>query len=210
MWDASIREILRIIRANSSRLLRSLIVQPGAVGNTRASTKSTSAVNEAAPGQKAEKRARLIVALSRARLQLDLLHHLADTGVVRSLELLDSIDASLGKSMKRLRAAYGFHFPELCRFGGLPGLDNYGFACIVAHCPERNRLVKEEKQLTDWVGGDTELVESVINLAKSSTGQDLSADDVKALHQYGQFLLKLLKVFPTIFQYCTHRNAISY
>ncbi len=194
MWDASIREIIRIIRSNSSRLLRSLIVQPGAAGDAASTSKSTSSAQETIPGRQAEKRARLVVALSRARLQLDLLQHLADTGVVRSLELLDSMDASLGKSMKRLRAAYGLHFPELCRAGGLSGVDDYAFANIVAHSPQRDVLTRDVAQLTSWLNGDSSVADQVISLAKSSTGQDISSDDIQTLQQYGQFLLKLLKV----------------
>ena len=193
IWDSSVREILRIIRANSSRLLRSLIVQPGAVDATP--KQSTTAVQEAAPGRKLERRAQLIVALSRARLQLDLAQHLADTGVVRSLDLLDSMDKSLAKSLKHLRISYGLHFPELCRNGGLPGLDDFAFVSIVTNTPLREQLAKAKDQLVDWLNGDERMAETIVELAKTSTGQDLSPDDIRTLQRYGQFLLNLLKVF---------------
>ncbi|KAL5107625.1 Nucleolar protein 56 [Taenia crassiceps] len=176
IWDTSIRELLRVIRANSSRLLRSLIVQPGAYGST-AKMPATSA-QETVPGRKAEKRAQLVVALSRARLQLDLVQHLADTGVVRSLALLDSMDASLARSMKHLRVSYGLHFPE---------------------------LVRQKERLIEWLGGDQRLAETVIELAKTSTGQDLSSDDVLALQQYGHFFLKLLKSRTQCYEMLEHR-----
>ncbi|VDM30382.1 unnamed protein product [Hydatigera taeniaeformis] len=191
IWDASIRELLRVIRANASRLLRSLIVEPGAFLST--AKKPTTSTQETVPGRKAVKRARLVVALSRARLQLDLVHHLADTGVVRSLDLLDSMDASLARSVKHLRVSYGLHFPELCRGGGLPGMDDFVFASIVTQCPLRSQLVGHKKQLLEWLGGDHKMAETIIELAKTSTGQDLSSDDVMALQQYGQFFLKLLE-----------------
>lgn len=192
IWDASVRELLRVIRANSSRLLRSLIVQPGAFVSTAG--KPTTSAQETVPGKKAEKRAQLVVALSRARLQLDLAQHLADTGVVRSLDLLDSMDASLARSMKHLRVSYGLHFPEVCRGGGLPGVDDFALASIVTHAPLRDQLVRQKEQLVEWLGGDQNVAETVIELAKTSTGQDLSPDDVLTLQQYGEFYLKLLKV----------------
>nr|CDS25400.1 Nucleolar protein 5A [Hymenolepis microstoma] len=191
MWDSSIQEIIRVVRTNSSKLLRTLVVQPGGVKPSKAS--KATAVQETVPGKKAERRARLVVALARARLQLDLEQHLADTGVVRSLEFLDSMDSNLTKSVKHLCTSYAVHFPELCRNGVLVGVDDFAFASIVAHCPLRDDLVKEKERLLEWLGGNQELTDKIISLANSSTGQDLASDDIKVLQQYGQFLLKLLK-----------------
>ncbi|CDS39471.1 Nucleolar protein 5A [Echinococcus multilocularis] len=203
IWDASVRELLRVIRANSSRLLRSLIVQPGA--SISAAEKPTTSEQETVPARMAEKRAQLVVALSRARLQLDLIQHLADTGVVRSLDLLDSMDASLAKSMKHLRVSYGLHFPEVCRGGGLPGMDDFALASIVTCAPLRDQLVRQKEQLIGWLGGNQKLAETVIELAKTSTGQDLSPDDVKTLQQYGHFFLKLLKSRTHCYEMLEHR-----
>ncbi|KAL5967511.1 Nucleolar protein 56, partial [Taenia solium] len=203
IWDTSVRELLRVIRANSSRLLRSLIVQPGASGS--APEKPTTSAQETVPGKKAEKRAQLIVALSRARLQLDLVQHLADTGVVRSLDLLDNMDASLARSMKHLRVSYGLHFPEVCRAGGLPGMDDFALASIVTHAPLRDQLVRQKEQLIEWLGGDQKAAETVIELAKTSTGQDLSPDDVLTLQQYGHFFLKLLESRTQCYKMLEHR-----
>ena len=200
-WDSSVHEILRIIRTNSSRLLRSLIVQPGAPN--AASKASTTAAQEAAPGRKLERRTQLIVALTRARLQLDIAHYLADTGIVRSLDLLDSMDKSLAKSLRHLRISYGLHFPELCRNGGLPGLDDFVFVSIVTNIPSRDQLVKSKDQLIEWLNGDARMAETIIELAKTSTGQDLSSDDLRTLQHYGQFLLNLLKVFLCFLVTCS-------
>lgn len=191
IWDSSIRELIRIVRANSSKLLRTLVIQPGAI--TPLKNSKTSA-QETVPGKKAERRARLIVALSRARIQLDLVGHLADTGLVKTLEFLDNMDSNLAKSVKRLRTSYGVHFPELCHNGGLSGLDDFAFASIVTYAPLREDLVKDRDKLVEWLDGNHALADSIISLARSSTGQDLSCDDVKVLQQYGEFLLKLLKV----------------
>ncbi|VDD75495.1 unnamed protein product [Mesocestoides corti] len=191
IWDSSVRELLRVVRANSSRLLRSLVVQPGSAKDV--TRKCASAAEETASGRHTEKRTRLVVSLSRARLQLDLIQHLADTGVVRSLDLLDSMDASLCKSMKHLRSAYGLHFPEICCNGGLPGMDDYTLVSIVAHSPQRDHLVQAQEKLIEWTGGNQQMADTVISLAKTSTGQDLSRDDITTLQQYGQFLLRLLK-----------------
>ncbi|VDK32692.1 unnamed protein product [Taenia asiatica] len=203
IWDTSVRELLRVIRANSSRLLRSLIVQPGAFDPT--AKKPMTSAQETVPGKKAEKRAQLIVALSRARLQLDLVQHLADTGVVRSLDLLDNLDASLARSMKHLRVSYGLHFPEVCRAGGLPGIDDFAFASIVTHAPLRDQLVRQKEQLIEWLGGDQKAAETVIELAKTSTGQDLSPDDVLTMQQYGHFFLKLLESRTQCYKMLEHR-----
>lgn len=192
IWDYAVRAVLRAVRCNSVRLLRSLLVHPKVI--SKDAKKSATAVQETVPGRKAERRAQLVVALSRARVQLDISKHLADTGVIKSLSLLDSLDASLNKSVKHLRISYSLHFPELCHNGGLLGLDNFAFASIVTYSPERQDLVKNKERLLSWLNGDEELVNKVIDLAKSSTGQKIAEDDVKTLQKYGEFLLKTLKV----------------
>nr|VZI12813.1 unnamed protein product [Spirometra erinaceieuropaei] len=198
IWDAAVREIIRIIRANSSRLLRSLLVQPGTVSQNKAAAARTT-VQEIAPGKQAEHRARLIVALSRARLQLDLLQHLADTGVVRSLSLLDSMDNSLGSSVKRLKAAYALHFPELCRDQETRALDDFAFISIIANFPNRDGLLRSRndtsgsiEKLSEWTG-NRKLAENILACASTSTGQDLAEEDFTTLQTYAHFLLKLLQ-----------------
>ncbi|VDN13398.1 unnamed protein product, partial [Dibothriocephalus latus] len=199
IWDASVKEIIRIIRANSSRLLRSLMVQPGAVSQNKTAAARTS-LQEIAPGKEAEHRARLIVALSRARLQLDLLQHLADTGVVRSLGLLDSMDNSLGSSVKRLKAAYALHFPELVRDQETRSLDDFAFISIIANFPSRDGLLRARNdnpgsadKLSEWTGS-RKLAENILACASTSTGQDLAEEDLTTLQTYAHFLLKLLQV----------------
>ncbi|VDL98932.1 unnamed protein product [Schistocephalus solidus] len=198
IWDAAMREIIRIIRANSSRLLRSLMVQPGAASRNKAAAALTG-LQEIAPGKQAEHRSRLIVALSRARLQLDLLQHLADTGVVRSLGLLDSMDNSLGSSVKRLKAAYALHFPELCRDQQTRSLDDFTFISIIANFPNRDGLLRARNdipgsidKLAEWTG-NRELAENILVCASTSTGQDLAEEDLTTLQTYAHFLLKLLQ-----------------
>ncbi|KAM7543184.1 hypothetical protein Aperf_G00000002342 [Anoplocephala perfoliata] len=191
IWDSSVRELLRVVRANSTKLLRTLAIQPGAVVTSLNSSKTSA--QETVPSKKAERRARLVVALTRARIQLDLVQHLADTGVVKSLQLLDNMDSNLAKSVKHLRTSYGVHFPELCHNGGLPGLDDFAFASIVTHAPLREDLVKDRDKLVEWLDGNQALADSIISLARSSIGQDLSSDDMKVIQEYGKFLLKLLK-----------------
>ncbi|TPP59711.1 hypothetical protein FGIG_02383 [Fasciola gigantica] len=79
VWHGGIREVLRVIRHSFSKLIKSLITQPGNAFslslNNRTPLSKTSA-EEQIPGRVAESRTRLVVGLARARSQLNLSQHL--------------------------------------------------------------------------------------------------------------------------------------
>ncbi|KAA3677161.1 nucleolar protein 56 [Paragonimus westermani] len=116
IWHGAIREVLRVIRQYFPRLTKSLITQPGdafslAINGVR--RPASTHLDELSRGRVAESRTRLIIGLARARLQLNLSQHLADTSVIKALTLIDELDANLARSASRLRASYGSHFPEM-------------------------------------------------------------------------------------------------
>ncbi|KAF7255938.1 hypothetical protein EG68_06530 [Paragonimus skrjabini miyazakii] len=115
IWHGAIREVLRVIRQYFPRLTKSLITQPGdafALAINGARKPAGTHLDELSPSHVAESRTRLIVGLARARLQLNLSQHLADTSVIRALTLIDELDGNLDRSASRLRASYSAHFPE--------------------------------------------------------------------------------------------------
>ncbi|VDP91116.1 unnamed protein product [Echinostoma caproni] len=171
VWHGGFREVLRVIRQNFTRLTKSLITQPGnafslSVGQHHPLSKT--GAEELIPGRVAESRSRLVVGLARARSQLNVTQHLADTAVVRALTLIDELDADLTRSVARLRTCYATHFPEACRSSSTAGcspLSDVQLIHLIAHCPGRTELLSGE--LEDELG-QVDVLHPIRSLAQSN------------------------------------------
>ncbi|VDQ02288.1 unnamed protein product [Trichobilharzia regenti] len=187
------------ILQNFTRLTRSLITQPGAAfflsSNNEKSKPSTSA-DEIAPGKIAESRARVVVGLARARLQLGIGQHLADTGIVKVLTLIDELDTHLTQSASRLRACYSVHFPEVCRphFGKQLCLDDMKLLQLIANHPLRCNIVSNFSVGSFTCLNDDQLASLVAAAAQDSIGADLGEEDCENLQKYAQRLLQMNQI----------------
>lgn len=201
MWHGGIREVLRVIRQHFSKLTKSLITQPGnafslAVNNRTPLSKTS--VEEQIPGRVAEAKARLVVGLARARSQLNLSQHLADTAVMRALTLIDELDADLTHSVTRLRTCYFSHFPEICRSSSaaayLPLTDDQ-LIHLIALCPTRVHLLSEQSDdKLRQVEVLLPILDRIKHLARDSIGADLSAEDASQLKLFAERLLRTKEV----------------
>ncbi|KAA0183442.1 Nucleolar protein 5A [Fasciolopsis buskii] len=201
VWHGGIREVLRVIRQHFSKLTKSLITQPGnafslAVNNRTPLSKTS--VEEQIPGRVAEAKARLVVGLARARSQLNLSQHLADTAVMRALTLIDELDADLTHSVTRLRTCYFSHFPEICRSSSaaayLPLTDDQ-LIHLIALCPTRVHLLSEQSDdKLRQVEVLLPILDRIKHLARDSIGADLSAEDASQLKLFAERLLRTKEV----------------
>ncbi|TNN04945.1 Nucleolar protein, partial [Schistosoma japonicum] len=139
---------------------------------------STSA-DEIKPGIIAESRARVVVSLARVRLQLGIKQHLADSGIVKVLTLIDELDANLtiSRSASRLRACYSIHFPEL-----------------IANTPHRSTIISNFSAGIFTYFGDSKPASLIANAAQDSIGFELSEEDCENLQNYAQRLLQMNQV----------------
>ncbi|KAH8865820.1 Nucleolar protein 58 [Schistosoma japonicum] len=199
IWFGSVHEVLRVIRQNFSRLTRSLITQPGAALSLSVadekSRPSTSA-DEIKPGIIAESRARVVVSLARVRLQLGIKQHLADSGIVKVLTLIDELDANLTRSASRLRACYSIHFPEVCQphFDKQLCLDDINLLQLIANTPHRSTIISNFSAGIFTYFGDSKLASLIANAAQDSIGSELSEEDCENLQNYAQRLLQMNQV----------------
>ncbi|CAH8875679.1 unnamed protein product [Trichobilharzia szidati] len=199
IWLGSVREVLRVIRQNFTRLTRSLVTQPGAafflslkIGKSKPSTSA----DDIAPGKIAESRARVVVGLARARLQLGIGQHLADTGIVKVLTLIDELDTHLTQSASRLRACYSVHFPEVCRphFGKQLCLDDMKLLQLIANHPLRCNIISNFSSGSFTCLNDDQLASVVAAAAQDSIGADLGEEDCENLQKYAQRLLQMNQI----------------
>ncbi|VEL19226.1 unnamed protein product [Protopolystoma xenopodis] len=226
-------EILRLIRFNYGRLMRSFVLQPGdSLGSSnvlKASSDASSllgyknigatSVSERAPAKKAETRARLVVALSLARAILDVTQFLSATWICRSLELVDELDKSICKSTSSLRISYKLHFPELCQKGqqGLFSnlvISDFGFINLIADYTSRDSISKflhtkpsleEKAKVTSWFGGSDKAFDVLVAAARDSIGQELDVEDSRHLKAFAQHLLKLYETRETTYNLLASR-----
>ncbi|CAL8087542.1 unnamed protein product [Calicophoron daubneyi] len=196
VWHGAVREILRVIRQNFHRLTKSLITQPGdasslALGGFRVGAKTSA--EEVAPARVAESRARLVVGLARARLQLDLTQHLADTAVIKALNIIDALDTNLAKSASRLRSCYAIHFPEICwPSQNFPYLSDVKLIHLIATCPSRTDILAKNDMTEEVFTCD--LFNQIQKAAQDSIGSDLSDEDQEYFRKFSDSLLKLIQM----------------
>lgn len=208
IWHTGVLEVLRIIRQNFIRLTRALITQPGASSLLSLSNFKQNALtgsDELVPGRVAESRARLIVAVSRAKKQLNLSKHLADSAIVKVLSIIDELDIHLVRSTSRLRACYSLHFPEVCQhnFGNAICLKDSDLIKLISEYPLRTLL--EPALSTGSITScftDLSLAKQVVLAAKDSIGMDLNSEDSENLKMFAVRLLGLIKVLILIYINC--------
>ncbi|VDP64853.1 unnamed protein product [Schistosoma mattheei] len=199
IWHGSVHEVLRVIRQSFIRLTRSLITQPGAALSLPMideKLKPLTSADELKPGLVAESRARVVVSLARARLQLGIKHHLADTGIVKVLMLIDELDNSLTQSASRLRACYSIHFPEVCRphFKNHICLNDMNLVQLIANSPLRSSIISSFAAGSFTYFGSDKLASLIATAAQDSVGAELSEGDCENLQKYAQRLLQMNEV----------------
>ncbi|KAF6769205.1 hypothetical protein AHF37_06394 [Paragonimus kellicotti] len=200
IWHGAIREVLRVIRQYFPRLTKSLITQPGdafSLAINGARKPASTHLEELSPGHMAESRTRLIVGLARARLQLNLSQHLADTSVIRALTLIDELDANLHRSASRLRASYSSHFPEVCRpsFTNCPHLNDVDLIRLIAKCPFRSLLASAQySRDLEVCLTQPKMGASIRIAARDSIGCDLLDEDGESLKLFAGKLLKMIQM----------------
>ncbi|KAF5396617.1 Nucleolar protein 56, partial [Paragonimus heterotremus] len=200
IWHGAIREVLRVIRQYFPRLTKSLITQPGdafSLAINGARKPASTHLEELSPSHVAESRTRLIVGLARARLQLNLSQHLADTSVIRALTLIDELDANLDRSASRLRASYSSHFPEVCRpsFTNCPCLNDVDLIRLIAKCPFRSLLASAQySRDLEVCLTQPKMGASIRIAARDSIGCDLLDEDGESLKMFAGKLLKMIQM----------------
>lgn len=158
--------------------------------------KPLTSADELKPGLVAESRARVVVSLARARLQLGIEHHLADTGIVKVLMLIDELDNSLTQSASRLRACYSIHFPEVCRphFKNQICLNDTNLVQLIANSPLRSSIISSFAAGSFTYFGSDKLASLIATAAQDSVGAELSEGDCENLQKYAQRLLQMNEV----------------
>ncbi|MCJ1444420.1 MAG: snoRNP complex protein nop56 [Stictis urceolatum] len=128
-----------------------------------------------------------------------------DNHVMQSIASLDHVDKSLNTFSMRVREWYSWHFPELIRIVS----DNSTYAKMVV-------LIKDKKRLTDddlhdiaaLVDDNLETAQAIIDSAKVSMGQDISASDMANVTEFAARVVSLSKYRKGLQSYLRQKMSV--
>ncbi|MGE5637934.1 MAG: C/D box methylation guide ribonucleoprotein complex aNOP56 subunit [Chloroflexota bacterium] len=117
-----------------------------------------------------------------------------DLIVAQAIQTLDDLDRTVNLFMGRLREWYGVHFPELDRLVE----KHETYARLVMDLGERENFTVEALQKEDIPQGKTE---AIIQMAETSMGADISANDLTQIQALSRDVLNLYELRKSMENY---------
>ncbi|KAA8495669.1 Nucleolar protein 58 [Porphyridium purpureum] len=180
VFDSSVMEIMREIRANIDTLLED---------------------GDAFSPQE-QKIMALGLAHSLSRYKLKFSPDKVDTMIVQAIGLLDDLDKEINTYAMRLREWYGWHFPELSKIQ----MDNLAYAKVVLKM--KIRTAAQGMDFSDCVAPEVE--EEIKQAAEISMGTEISDEDILNITALAAQVATLVEYRATLFEYLQNRmNAIA-
>ena len=149
-------DLLRGLRVHSEKLLKGL--HEGDVG-----------------------RAQLGMAHAYSRSKVKFNVHKNDNHIIQQIATLDALDKGINAGCMRVREWYGWHFPELIKIES----DNVTYAKLVLAIGDKASLSDERlHDLAAILNEDGDKAQAIIDAAKISMGQAISAADVEMVKSF--------------------------
>ncbi|CAM0907232.1 unnamed protein product [Alopecurus aequalis] len=141
---------------------------------------------------------------SRAKVKFNV--NRVDNMVIQAIFLLDTLDKDVNSFSMRVREWYGWHFPELVKIVN----DNYLYAKLAKFVVDKSKLSETDiPALADLIG-DEDKAKEIVEAAKASMGQDLSAVDLINVQQFAQRVMNLSEYRKNLYEYLvTKMNDIA-
>lgn len=125
-------------------------------------------------------------AYSRARVKFSVQKN--DNHIIQAIATLDHLDKAINTFSMRVREWYSWHFPELIRIVS----ENNLFAQLVILIGDKKRLAEQDiSDLAALCNNDVEIGRNIVEAAKQSMGQDLSAADMENVTTFASKVVKL-------------------
>jgi nucleolar protein 56 len=141
-------------------------------------------------------------AYSRAKVKFSV--HKNDNHIIQGIATLDALDKGINSGAMRVREWYGWHFPELIRIVS----DNITYAKLVLAIGDKKSLNDESvHDLADVVGQDEAIAQAIIQAAKISMGQDITADDLEIVRSFAANVVKMAKYRRTLSSSLDHKMS---
>ena len=142
-------------------------------------------------------------AYSRAKVKFSVQKN--DNHIIQAIATLDGLDKAINTFAMRVREWYGWHFPELIKIVS----DNHTYAKVALFIGDKKRLTDEHlHELAAQVNDDEEMAQTVIDAAKVSMGQDISAADMDNVTTFAQRVANLTKYRKTLHNYLVSKMSV--
>eukprot|EP00879_Flechtneria_rotunda_P015258 GHRR01015949.1.p1 GENE.GHRR01015949.1~~GHRR01015949.1.p1 ORF type:complete len:332 (+),score=134.15 GHRR01015949.1:1244-2239(+) len=107
--------------------------------------------------------------------------------VIQAIALLDTLDKDINTFIMRVREWYSWHFPELVKI--VP--DNYLYARVALVVKDKSTLTVEKLPELAEILGEQQKAQEVLDAAKASMGQDISAIDLINIETFARRVISL-------------------
>ena len=175
-----VQDMLRGIRLHSEKLLKQL--QEGDTGTAQLG---------------------LGHAYSRAKVKFSVQKN--DNHIIQAIAILDQLDKAVNTFSMRVREWYSWHFPELIKIVS----DNHKYAKVALFVKDKKTLSEESlHDLAAVVDDDEEIAKSIVDAAKTSMGQELSASDMENVTLFAQRVVGLAKYRRTLHSYLVSKMGV--
>ncbi|KAL2045512.1 hypothetical protein N7G274_001940 [Stereocaulon virgatum] len=142
-------------------------------------------------------------AYSRARVKFSVQKN--DNHIIQAIATLDHLDKAINMFSMRVREWYSWHFPELIRIVS----ENHQYAKLALWIGDKERLSDAHKdELAAQLNDDTELAQSIIDVAKVSMGQKISETDMDNVTTFASKVVSLTNYRKTLYGYLVGKMGV--
>ncbi|KAL9069934.1 MAG: hypothetical protein Q9161_005248 [Pseudevernia consocians] len=142
-------------------------------------------------------------AYSRARVKFSVQRN--DNHIIQAIATLDNLDKAVNLFSMRVREWYSWHFPELIRIVS----DNHTYAKLALFIGPKERLSDADlNELAAQVNDDSEIAQSIIDVAKVSMGQAISDADMDNVTTFASKVVSLANYRKTLHGYLVSKMGI--
>ena len=125
--------------------------------------------------------------------------------IIQAIATLDHLDKAINMFSMRVREWYSWHFPELIRIVS----ENHQYAKLALWIGDKERLSDADKdELAAQVNDDAEIAQSIIDAAKVSMGQAISAADMENVTTFASKVVSLATYRKSLYSYLVSKMAI--
>jgi nucleolar protein 56 len=142
-------------------------------------------------------------AYSRAKVKFSVQKN--DNHIIQAIAILDQLDKAINTFSMRVREWYSWHFPELIKIVS----ENHKYAKVALFVKDKRTLSDDSlHDLAEVVEDDEEIARSIIDAAKTSMGQEISASDMENVTSFAERVVSLGNYRKTLHSYLVSKMGV--
>jgi len=142
-------------------------------------------------------------AYSRAKVKFSVQKN--DNHIIQAIAILDQLDKAINTFSMRVREWYSWHFPELVKIVS----ENQKYSRVALFVKDKSTLTADSlHDLAALVDDDEDIAKSIIEAAKTSMGQEISASDMENVTLFAQRVVSLTTYRKTLHNYLVAKMGV--